>query len=454
MEAYGHDAAATQLLEQRDWWLSRSRVGITGRPTLPVQSFRIGHSLPSGTRFREAARVLSDIDREYLIERLTKWLAPFEKPRETLASPFINTSLPKDLTTGLTEVIVRDAVRLCIADGWNHDPVWLVLLIELVPLHADAKLVEIRDRVRVKPPLGPDRLDATVLDNGIPFVNRTALRRQLRRLAAPSASVKPILVVSGAAKSGKTYSAQYIDHFAVRPSLPTMTYRYALAAGAELETGPEEVAIELVSLTGHKTDGKPASDTNQKRYARNLARWAIGEIVQISTHQHWIVLDNFQGEKLRPDTRDFVIAFAELVTNGVFKEKCRLILIGFDRSHLSVDPGWVDEERIAASKPADIKTCVGEIAARAPVQLTVDLLYDFATNGLPAANGRMPELNTRLRGLLLAVDQITEISRALSLQFDTVLGTILQDLPAGSAMLPEIEKRLDELRESAGEVGP
>lgn len=397
--------------------------------------------------------MLSDVDREYLIERLTLWLGPLEKPRETLASPFVGTTLPRDLTTGLTEVIVRDAVRLCVADGWNHDPPWLVLLIELIPMSTDAKLVEIRNRVKIKPPPGPDRLDATVLDNGIPFVNRTALRRQLRRLAAPSSSVKPILVVSGTAKSGKTYSTQYIDHFAVRPTLPTMTYRYALAAGAELETGPDEVAIELVSLTGRKPEDKPAPDTNQKRYARNLARWAIGEIVQLSTHQHWIVFDNFQGEKLRPDTRDFVIAFAELVTNGVFKEKCRLILIGFDRSHLSVDPGWVDEERIAASKPGDIKTCVGEIATRAPVVLTVDPLYDFATNNLPAANGRMPELNTRLRGLLMAVDQITEISRTLSLQFDAVLGAILQDLPAGAAMIPEIEKRLDELRESAGEVG-
>lgn len=272
------------------------------------------------------------------------------------------------------------------------------------------------------------------------------------------AATKPILVVTGSTKSGKSHSIEYIDHFALQPPPAAITYRSALREGTELETGPDDVAVDLVGQTGRKAEEKPQPHTNQKKHAEDLAMWVLGELVRDATQQQWIMLDNFQGEKLRPDTRDFVVALADRVTKGVFKHKCRLILIGFDRSHLTVPPGWVDEERISACAVSHIKECVNEIAGRAPVALTVGPLYDFATQDLPAANGRMPELNTRLRGLLTAIDLIAEVSRTSNTQFapaqfDGVLASTLEGLPPGDAMLPEIETRIAELRDSAAEVG-
>ena len=398
--------------------------------------------------------MLTQDEWDYVIERLILFVGTYEKPRETLAAPFHGTALLADLISGTPAMIVRDIVRLCVADTWNHEPPWLVLLLDLMPIRdTDAKLFEIRNRVAVKPPPGPNRLDATVLDNGTPFVNRVALRRHLRRLSQASAATKPILVVNGAAQSGKSYSTQYIEHFSLVDTPPSTTYRMELKQGTELETGPEEVATELVSMMGRTLERKPQPNTNQKLYAQQLARWVLNEAVQTPTLKHWILLDNFQGEKLRPDTRDFVVALADTITNGVFPHRCRLVLIGFDRANLTVDPGKVDEERIAACQPTDIAGCVSEIAARAPVVLAPQPLVDFVMNGLPADAPRMRELNARLRGLLAAVDRITEIVKDIDdLRFEEVLHEMLEELPSGNALMPELQSRLDRLSESAADL--
>src|SRR5574338_378961 len=152
-----------------------------------------------------------DEDKDYVVQELIKWISPLDRPRETLTAPFFNTSFTIDLRDGNITELVLDAVRLCLVDGWNHDPPWLVLLIHLLPTaNLDAKLIEIRQTVSVKPPAVADPLDATILNTGSPFVDRRELRHQLRRLATAAADAQPILVVSGEAKTGKSYSATYI----------------------------------------------------------------------------------------------------------------------------------------------------------------------------------------------------------------------------------------------------
>lgn len=399
--------------------------------------------------------MLSDVERLYLIERLIAHVATLEKPRETLLSPFVGTTLPSLLSSGTPQVVVTDIVRLCLADAWNNDPPWLVTLIQLMPIDAtDRKLTEIRDRVRVKPPQPADRLDTTVLDNGTPFVNRKVLRARLRRLATPAARTRPILVVTGAAQSGKSYSTEYIDHFSLHQPVAITTYRVALRPGTELETGPEDVAIELVSSMGRSLDRKPKPTTNQKLLAQQLASWVLNEAAQQST-QSWLVLDSFQGQRLRPDTRDLVIALADRVTSGVFAEKCRLILIGFDQSTLTIDPGRVDQEQISPILQAEIEVCVKEIASRAPAAVVVDPqpLVALVASKLPKGESRMRELNARLRALVLAIDVVGELSQSLpAFDYASVLGELLTGLPAGCEGLADLHNRIDELRASAAEI--
>lgn len=391
--------------------------------------------------------MLQEEDRKYVVEKLTKHVASLEKPRETLVAPFIGTTLADYLDPGPPRDMVLNVVRLCIADAWTHDPPWLVLLFLVLPVDVmDAKLAEIRDRVRRPPPAGPDKLDASVLDNGTPFVNRKVLRGHLRRLATSAADLQPILVVSGEAKSGKSYSAEYIDHFSVHQPPPTLTSRVPLRSGSELETGPEEVAIELVRSLGRTLKDKPSATTNQKLFGQQLASWVLHEAIQ-TAKQCWLVLDNFQRSKLRPDTCDFVVALADTITTGVFRERCRLILIGFDRSVLAVNPGRIAEERILELSQAEIAACVSEIARRAPVPLDPGPLVAFASDALPDGEQRLSEMNARLRALLLIVDQVREIHAALpDVDFETVVAAMLADLPRGDSLIPEVEKRLEALR--------
>lgn len=399
--------------------------------------------------------MLTDDEKQYLIERLTSHVAVDNTPRATLAAPFVGTGFPAALGEGNPRQLVLQSVQLCLADAWTNDPPWLVRLIEIMPVDVvDAKLAQVRDRLRVKPPAPPNRIDATVLDNGTPFVNRTLLRGHLRRLATPAASLQPILVVSGAVQSGKSYSTEYIDHFAVQHAPPTLTCRVPLRPGTELETGPEEVAIDLVRSMGRTLQDKPLPNTNQKLLAQQLASWVLNEAVQTS-NQCWLVLDNFQGSKLRADTRDFVIALADRVTTGVFREKCRLILIGFDRAVLAVDPGRVGEERIMGVPQAEIEACVAEIARRAPVPMAVGPLVAFASMGLPNGEQRLREMNARLRALILTIDRVREIRAAIpDLDFAEVIREMLLDLPFGERLMPELETRLEALRASAAEMVP
>jgi len=317
----------------------------------------------------------------------------------------------------------------------------------------DAKLAQVRDRLRVKPPPGPDPLLATVLDNGTPFVNRQPLRRHLSYLVTPAANLKPILVLRGGAKSGKSYSTEFIDHFSVHHTDATLACRVSLRAGAELETGPQEVAVEFVRAMGRTLQDKPPANTNQKLLVQQLASWVLNEAVR-TNKQCWLLLDNFEGSNLRPDTRDFVVALADAVTTGIFRERCRLFLIGFDRSVLTVDPGRIGEERIAAPVKLDIENCVGEIVRRAPVPLNAAPLVAFVHDHLPDGEQRLREMNARLRCLILILDQVREIQQSIQeLDVAEVVGKMLLDLPVGDALLPEVDGRLAALRASAEELG-
>ena len=81
-----------------------------------------------------------------------------------------------------------DAVRLCLVDSWKHDPPWLVLVLKIFPLEVmDTKVAGILETLRHPPTPADDLLDSTILSNGAPFVNRTALRLHLRRLATAAA---------------------------------------------------------------------------------------------------------------------------------------------------------------------------------------------------------------------------------------------------------------------------
>jgi hypothetical protein len=396
--------------------------------------------------------MLSDKEKNYIIEVLIREVSPVERPRETLTAPFYGTTFPRDLTQGNPGQLVMDAVRLCLVDAWNNDPPWLVMLLRIFPLETiDAKIAEIVERIGHKPPPAPDPLDSSILNNGTPFVNRALLRLHLRRLATQAATVQPIFIVNGTAKSGKSYSANYIEQFSYTTT-SVIPYRLEFDSELGLETGPVQVARDLVSMMGRPLDSIPRPDTNQKLYTRQLALWVLNEAAQTNS-QHWFILDNFRGDTLRPDTRDLLIVLSDRITTGVFPQRCRLILIGFDRALLTVDPGKIEEEMIAPLPPAEVNASLREILSRAPVPVNFNRISTLILSGLPAGEKRMPELNTRLRALLQAISEVQQILAVIpGTDYEEVLVKMLENLPGGQESLQELRKRLEDLRESAAEL--
>jgi len=393
--------------------------------------------------------MISDVQKEYLIEELVKRISLENSPRQTLATLLAATSVPQSLTQGMPRELVMSAVQLCLKDGWGHSPPWISLLLVVLP-ETDT-LVEIRASLSARPPLPPDPMNATILSTGAPFVNRSELRRHVRRLATEAARAQPILVVNGGPKLGKSYSAAFLDHFSQQEDA-IVTHHLQLDPDTAQDTGPEEVARDLVWKMGRSVDGMPRPQTNKKRYVQDLANWVLNEAARSDT-RHWFVMDNFQGDLLRADTRDLLVALSSNLLTGVYTSRCRLILLGFDRSTLTVDSARVEAEEVEAADDAEIEACIGEIMRRVPRAFGHHLARPCILEDLPNGQERMSEVNLRLRALLKAVQQVHCILDPFpALQYEPVLLKILENLPDGKEREIELDRRLKDLADTVGEA--
>lgn len=397
--------------------------------------------------------MLTEEDKNYMVEILATQLGANGTPRQNLVAPFYNTDFAKDLIEGGTpRFLAIDAISLCMKDAWNHDPTWLKIIIQTFSLTIlDSKVSQILERSKHKPAAALNPLDNYVLLNGSPFVNRITFRSKINRLNNSAANTQPILVVSGNAQSGKSYSHNFIDHFTNHYS-SIFVYKYEFDSEFGLEIGPERVAADLVAKMGRSLDKKPPLETNLKLYSRQLAIWVLNEAAQMPA-QHWFVLDNFSGDKLRQDTKDFVLGLTDLVTTGIFQKRCRIILMGFDSALLTVDQAQYDEETIIQCTAADVHKAIDEILKTAAFPLDSASIAVFVMNGLPAGSAKMPELNARLRALLIAINSITEILAALpEINYSEILNQMLRDLPDGKMKVKELKKRLQILSDSTQEI--
>ncbi|MXN92875.1 hypothetical protein GR160_16735 [Flavobacterium sp. Sd200] len=392
--------------------------------------------------------MFSEDDKEYVIEALTNQVAQTDRPRLSLVTAFIGTSFAEDLTGDTPRELAKDAVRLCIINGWTNQPTWMERLIDNFQLRViDGKIIEIWERSKSQPPAAIDPLQLTVINNSTLFVNRLNLRRALLSLATPAANVQPILIVTGGSKLGKSYSTNYIDHFSnVKASI--ITYRIVFDPELGLQTGPQELAKDMVYSLGKAVTSMPPAETNMKLYVRQLAVWVLNEAVQIPG-QHWFVLDNFQGKQLRPDTKSFLIELSDRITTGAFAQKCRLILIGFDAGQLTVDPGKISTEIVNHCTVADIEYTITEISARSVRPVNIDKIRSEIISALPNGPEKMFELNQRLRCLLLAVNELNiTLAQKEEVDFERMLLAMLIGLPNGSERQAELKNRLEKLNES------
>ncbi|KAA2238778.1 hypothetical protein F0L74_21420 [Chitinophaga agrisoli] len=393
-----------------------------------------------------------ETEKQYVIDLLVRFIGPSGQPRSALTAGFVGTAFPGLLGEGAPGVLIVQAVHLCMNDGWRSNPTWLSIL--LSPYRdVDPNVAAILQRISIPPPPLANPLDSTILMDGAPFVNRRSLRTHLKKFSTAATNTRPILVVNGEYRSGKSYSVKYISHFTNTPQpgaqLSIIPYIVEFDPDLAADLGAEEVAKKLVSLMGRPLSTAPEKNTNVKLYAQRLALWVLSEAAQ-TRWQSWFVLDNFQHEKVRQDARDFLLALSAEVPNGVFPQTCRLILIGIDRATLTVDAGLIEQDKTDACPVAEIDIAIAEIIAHAPVGLPIERVKAFIYNSLPVDSNRMMMLNWRLRALHYAIIEIEEILRTRpGVNFETILFVMLDGLPPGKDGMKELQDRITDLRNSS-----
>lgn len=350
--------------------------------------------------------MLTEKEKAYIIDAVTSKLALKDNPRQVLTIDFIGTSFPESLGQGNSRELSTDAVRLCIQHGWE-EPIWLGKLLDIFQLKLlDPRVNEIWERCRIKPPEQEDPLMQSVINGHTIFLNRLTFRNTLKVLEGTAGNMQPILNVEGGVQHGKSYSTTYIDYFSnSRPFIPCR-----ITFDPELGTliGPVDLAKDLVSLMGKHTDSVPDPDTNMKLYCKKLAHWVLNQATQITGLNCWIVLDNFRGTTLRQDTAGFIVELSEMITNGIFMTRCRLVLIGFDTSQLMVHSGKVARELVKLCSPEDIDKAIKEILKIATTSVSIDTIRPLVCDGLPKGESMMSILNRRLQGLLDAVNGLND----------------------------------------------
>lgn len=393
-------------------------------------------------------------DKSYIVEALVKWLGTTGHPRSAIAVPFIGTSLAENLVASeAVRQIGMHAIALCIQDGWNNQPTWMERLLNISGLLPyDPRVHVIWERSKQQPPPGPSPYDQKVLNNVTPFINRADLRSHMLRLAAAVSNMQPILIVNGNEKTGKSYSTNYIDHFSNHNNT-VLACRATFNQQIGLDLTAEKLARDLVSQMARPLTSIPGPDTNMVAYAESLANWVLNEGSQLPQLNCWFVLDDFSGDHLHQSTVYFLNALIDNVTKAMYSRRCRLILIGYDRAKLTVEPGKIDEEIVQPCNKAEVEDTIAEITRRAIVLLDVKNITDFLLKDLPHDSTKMGELNSRLRSLLQVINGLNKILAYHSeINFETVLLEMLKDLPAVDLRKAELEERLKDLNDSLSNV--
>lgn len=344
--------------------------------------------------------MLTQEEREEIVELLLLDLTALAQPQSALrvrVGPEFSELLPIDI--GVLRDLVVEALRICVDDELRHTPPWLALL--LAPVALSDPVPRVLARLANPPPKPVDPLDALLLSTDVPFVNRSILRDRLRVLSSVN-SMKKILVVTGPHASGKSFTRELITHLC--GSVGKLVHcAFPLQPGQEAITGASEIARDLVQQMGRPTMGLPAVNSNEDAWVREVAGWVLSEALS-TPFDWWLVLDGFNHPDLRPDAKKLIIHLADRVNMGLYARRCRLILLGFDRTSLTVAPGKILVEEVdPVTNPvtdAEVLACVKAILERTgknadAAQLTMAILQD-----LPAGEERLPILNQKLVDLL------------------------------------------------------
>jgi hypothetical protein len=295
----------------------------------------------------------------------------------------------------------------------------------------DAKIQVLRARIvalaaapAVPAVPGADPLDDPILQSGLIFWNRSSLRDVGRAMLA--ANGRSILVVNGVSGSGKSYTAEWLQHAKWQradfvlgtPVLSEDTSGVAADAlgDAAIEADLKEMARQIVkalNLEPVLTQLPVLQGKSLNQYVDRLSDWILGHLpANGGVAQYWIVLDGYGKSGTSPACRTLVPALAKrAVRPGPNRDRVRLVLLDFPADELAaarVDQ-HLREERIPAIDVDHVKAAIRAGLRRAQLAFTdadVDGLLDTARQQVAARQiagddpGYPYALNRELRQLL------------------------------------------------------
>lgn len=344
-------------------------------------------------------------EQSYVVERLTTLVlvgqAAFRPILVSMLDPQFARNIPE--LPNIAEAAATRVMQLCMDDAWNRTPPSIVSFLRLLP--GDTMVEGIVERLNVPPPTtaapGADPDLEPILTTNQPFVARPILRKKLKLLAQPQAP-KPILIVTGDKRTGKSYSGEYLTDFCRRrPDIEVSVQE--IFSGAGWPTAAE-VAKDIVSSMGRLSTNMPPPTTNADRWPLELANWVLVEGAQTQS-KWWFVFNEFDNEKLEKDTRAFINFLADRVTQGIYSKRFRVILLGYERGLLTTRPGTIDTDSTEPIKDSDVKVCVEAILKRGSVTSDPTPFVAEIMDGLPVDETRHEEINRRLCDLMETVWQ-------------------------------------------------
>ena len=352
--------------------------------------------------------ILTDGERKIVCTFLVKQLIALGQPPHGLLAPYLGDDamvLLADIPyAGTPNELAKRIVDACEASGEEFDPraIYRLLtlgkaLLEIAPI---LERIAALPRVAAAPAVG-DPFGDLLLAGNLPFLDRRPLRAALRRLwesnGVAGDKSKSIIVVSGPSKSGKSYSSELINHVGKR--LPDLTpAKVSLGEETGALTGPFEAA-KSIALAMRVTED-PVIDGSEKaplRRAQLYADWVLAKRAETGK-KWWIVLDGFDDPDLPDLTHAFVQHLALGVTDQAIKGQVFLLLLGYPKERVPaavlpfVIPEELSRDAIGEVDVTEYFRTVLEQAQRAYDAKALTYASKYALATLPDGSDRLPEL--------------------------------------------------------------
>jgi hypothetical protein len=352
--------------------------------------------------------VLTDDEREFVIEILTAQVAGNAAPRATLAQ-LLHESLREQLEVGgLVGILAARTVEIGVLSDYKLQPPALCAILQfLIDRTGDARLSPLLSRLERRIHVQPGPTQARILASRLPFADRDGLRPILSDMFT-IAGAEPILLVRGDIESGKSYISELVEHICIRSSDAVFCKFTVKAESQARDATPRAIARDLVTQLGGDPNLVPPENTNTDAWLLELANWVVANANAASrgSARAWLVIDGLRDRVVLPDTALFLVKLAEKCALGVAAKRHRLLLSDFSEEHTGMLPIRMRRYSTEPIMRADVEAIVTEIidastqfpAAEKPA--LVAEAVSTVLDGLSPPLSSMTILGQRLRALI------------------------------------------------------